>query len=300
MKSRILPSTEFEKEFMTSILEGNNPISSLVRQGARLMMQKAIEEEVTEFLGRCHYKRRQEGILTGYRNGYETVKFNTGEGQIELKQPQIRQAQENFQSEILKGARRSDALERIIPRLYIKGMSTRDIEDVLRNDLRLDKVSRSVISNLSKQIEEDFNKWRQRDLSKMDILYLFIDGIYVALMQGSDEKEAILVAYGITSSGNKVLVHIEQGSKESYDVCKGFIHNMKARGLNEPLLVIRDGNPGLKKAIKECFPHSFYQHCQVHKLWNILGKMPDSICMQMKGLIHKAFYAGTYAPLLRQ
>lgn len=294
MKNRIPPSVEFEKDFMASALEGNNPISCLVRQGARLMLQKALEEEITEFLGRGHYKRRQDTLLTGYRNGYETVKLNLGEGQIELKQPQVRETQEDFQSAILQGARRSDVLEYLIPQLYIKGLSTRDIEDILQEGLKLDKVSRSVISNLSVQIEEDFNKWRQRDLSKMDILYLFIDGIYVALRQGTDKKEAILAAYGITSAGNKVLLHIEQGSKESYDVCKGFIHNMKARGLNEPLLVIRDGNPGLKRAVRECFPNSFYQHCQVHKMWNVLGKLPDNIRMQMKGLIHQAFYAKTH------
>jgi putative transposase len=294
MNSRIPPSVEFEKEFMTSALEGNHPISCLVRQGARLMLQKALEEEVTEFLGRGHYKRRQDSGLTGYRNGYETVKLNLGEGQIELKQPQIRETQERFQSEILNGTRRSDVLERLIPRLYIKGLSTRDIEDIFRNDLNLDKVSRSVISNLSYQIEEDFNKWRNRRLVEIDILYLFIDGIYLALRQGTDEKEAVLVAYGITSAGNKVLLHIEQGSKESYDICKGFIHNMKERGLNEPLLVIHDGNPGLKRAVRECFPNSFYQRCQVHKIWNILGKLPDNIRMQMKGLIHRAFYAKTY------
>jgi len=294
MKSRIPPSVEFEKEFMTSRLEGNNPISCLVRQGARLMLQKALEEEVTEFLGRGHYKRRQDSGLTGYRNGYETVKLNLGEGQIELKQPQVRETEDDFQSKILKGTRRSDVLEYLIPQLYIKGLSTRDIEDILQNGLKLDKVSRSVVSNLCGQIEEDFKKWRSRDLSNLDILYLFVDGIYIALRQGTDEKEAVLVAYGITSAGNKVLLHIEQGNKESYDVCKGFIHNMKERGLNEPLLVIHDGNPGLKRAVRECFPDSFYQRCQVHKLWNILGKVPDDIRMQMKGLISKAFHARDY------
>ncbi len=294
MVKRILPSEDFGKEFMESLVEGNNPISCLVRQGARLMLQKALEEEVSHFLGRGHYQRRNGNVLTGYRNGYEPVKFNMGEGQIVLEQPQTRQVANPFHSQILAGCRRSDVLERLVPQLYIKGLSTRDIEDILKETLKLNKVSRSVVSNLSKTIEEDFNKWRCRDLSKLDILYLFIDGIWVALRQGTDEKEPVLVSYGITSAGNKVLLHIEAGNKESYDVAKTFIHNMKERGLGGPLLVISDGNPGLKRAIKECFTNSFYQHCQVHKMRNILAKLTEEVRSQMKALIHKAFRAKTY------
>jgi len=294
MGKRILPSEEFSKEFMESLVGGNNPISCLVRQGARLMLQRALEEEISCFLGRGHYQRRNDQTLTGYRNGYEPVKFNLGEGQIVLEQPQTRQTSKPFHSHILDGRRRSELLEKLIPQLYIKGLSTRDIEDMLKTTLGLNKVSRSVVSNLSKSIEEDFNKWRGRDLSKLDILYLFIDGIWVALRQGTDEKEPVLVSYGITSAGNKVLLHIEAGNKESYDVCKGFIHNMKERGLGNPLLVISDGNPGLKRAIRECFTNSFYQHCQVHKMRNILAKLPEEVRIQMKSLIGKAFRAKTY------
>lgn len=293
MGKRIPPSVEFGKEFMSAVIEGN-PISCLVRQGARLMLQRALEEEVSWFLGRGHYQRRNGQPLTGYRNGYEPMKLNLAEGQIILEEPQTRQTAKPFHSQILDGDRRSDMLEKLIPQLYIKGLSTRDIEDVLKETLKLNKVSRSVVSNLSKSIEDDFNKWRSRDLSKLDILYLFIDGIWVALRQGTDEKEPVLVSYGITSAGNKVLLHIEAGNKESYDMAKGFIHNMKDRGLGEPLLVISDGNPGLKRAIKECFSNSFYQHCQVHKMRNIMAKLPEEVRAQIKSLIGKAFRAKTY------
>jgi transposase-like protein len=281
---------------MSAFIEGN-PISCLVRQGARMMLQKALEEEVSWFLGRGHYQRRNGQPLTGYRNGYEPMKLNMGEGQIILEQPQTRQTTKPFHSRILDGGCRSDLLEKLIPQLYIKGLSTRDIEDVLKETLKLNKVSRSVVSNLSKSIEDDFNKWRCRDLSPAsagDILYLFIDSIWVALRQGTDEKEPVLVSYGITSAGNKVLLHIETCNKESYDVCKAFIHNMKERGLGNPLLVISDGNPGLKRAIRECFTNSFYQHCQVHKMRNILAKLPEEVRAQMKSLIGKAFKAKTY------
>jgi transposase-like protein len=293
MAKRIPPSVEFSKEFMSAVIEGN-PVSCLIRQGARLMLQRALEEEISWFLGRGHYQRHNDRPFTGYRNGYEPMKLNMGEGQIILEQPQTRQTAKPFHSRILDGGCRSDLLEKLIPQLYIKGLSTRDIEDVLKETLKLNKVSRSVVSNLSKSIENDFNKWRCRDLTKLDILYLFIDGIWVALRQGTDEKEPVLVSYGITSAGNKVLLHIEAGNKESYDVAKTFIHNMKDRGLAEPLLVISDGNPGLKRAIRECFGNSFYQHCQVHKMRNILAKLPEEVKAQMKSLIGKAFKAKTY------
>lgn len=291
---------EFEKEFFASLVQETNPLSSLVRHRARLMLQKALEEEVTHFLGRDHYKRHKHNFFSGYRNGYEPTSLNLTEGEIELFLPQVRQTKEKFHSFFLKDCRRrTESLETLIPQLYIKGLSMRDIEDVLRNYLGLKRVSKSVVSNLSKSLEENFNKWRNRDLSSLDILYLFIDGIYLALRQDSKEEEVVLVAYGIISAGNKVLLHLAQGNKESYDVCKTFIYDMKERGLPEPLLVVFDGNPGLKKAIKQCFPNSLYQRCQVHKMRNILSKLPKDIRAQMKSLIHKAFRAKTYEDGLR-
>jgi transposase-like protein len=277
------------------LIQETNPLSCLIRQGARLMLQRALEEEVTYFLGRGHYKRYKNHPFRGYRNGYEPTRLNLAEGKIEIFLPQVRQTKEKFRSSILNHCRRrTEALESLIPQLYIKGLSVRDIEDILRSNLKLNRVSKSIVSNLSNSLEEDFNKWRNRDLSTLDILYLFIDGIYLKLRQDSKEEEVVLTAYGITSAGNKVLLHITQANKESYDVCKSFIHDMKERGLNEPLLVVFDGNPGLKKAIKQCFPTSLYQRCQVHKMRNILAKLPKDIKAQMKSLIHKAFRAKTY------
>lgn len=291
---RTPPSQQFEEEFFASLL-GTSPLSCLVRQGAKLMLQKALEEEVTSFLGRGHYKRYNQSPFRGYRNGYEPTGINLAEGRIELKLPQVRDNIEEFHSQFLRACRRrTEVLEGLIPQFYIKGMSTRDIEDTLIGHLGLKRVSKSVVSNLSKSVEEDFNRWRTRDLSSLDILYLFIDGIYLPLRQGSKEKEAVLVAYGITSAGSKVLLHIAQGSKESYDACRAFIWDMKERGLNDPILVISDGNPALKKAIKHCFPDSLYQRCQVHKIRNILAKLPKGVLVQMKALIHKAFRAESY------
>lgn len=121
------------------------------------MLQKALEEEITYFLDRGHYKRHNGNSFRGYRNGYEPTGLNLSDGRIELFLPQVRQTNEKFHSSFLKDCRRrTESLETLIPQLYIKGLSVRDIEDVLRNCLGLKRVSKSVVSNLNKSPERRF------------------------------------------------------------------------------------------------------------------------------------------------
>lgn len=296
---RIPPSKRMEQAFFQSIFEGSSFLSGMVQSGAQLMLQRALEEEVTVFLGRGHYKRGKR-LQSGYRNGYEPAAISSGEGKIQVELPQTRETEFPFRSVILElWQRRSENLEKLIPALYVKGLSQRDIERVMQENLGVDKVSRSVVSRLSKKIYSDFDQWRKRDLSGYKLLYLFLDSHYLALRQGTDKKEGVLVAWGVTEEGKKILLHIDRGERESYDCWKTFVEDMKLRGLNEPLLVIRDGNSGLKKTARECFPYSFAQRCQAHKMRNILSKLPRYIHAKMKRLIHSAFYAKDYSEGLR-
>src|SRR2546422_10854012 len=112
-----------------------------------------------------------------------------------------------------------------------------------------DRISRSVLSQISEQLHSDFDAWRKRDLSGEEIVYLFLDGAYWKLRNGSAGKEAILAAYGIRRDGKKVLLHLALGSKESFDCWMAFLHDMTERGLNEPVVIVSDGNAG---AIKAC------------------------------------------------
>lgn len=290
---RIPPSVLFEKEFEEAMLTPEG-LTRLAGLGARFMLQRALESEVTDFLGREHYKN-DPGNTRGYRNGYEPFKIAMSEGPMALKIPQVRDTFEPFVSKlgpIIKN--RSEALEKIIPRLYVKGMSVRDIEDVLREDLKNPKTSKSVVSKLSRVLKAEYDAWRNRDLGSIGILYLFIDGMYLPLRQGTDEKEAVLCAYGITEAGTKKLLHIANGSRESYDAVKSFLQDMIQRGLEEPLLVISDDAPGPKKAVTECFPNSLRQLCQVHKMRNILSKLPGDVQEEMKQLIQRVFKARDY------
>jgi transposase-like protein len=288
-----------EQEFFQSVFQGKSFLSGMIQAGAQLMLQRALEEEVTAFLGRGHYKRGAR-LQNGYRNGYEPADISCGEGKFEVELPQTRETEFPFRSVVLDlWQRRSENLEKIIPALYVKGLSQRDIERALRENLGTDKVSRSVVSKLSKKLYSDFDKWRKRDLSGYKILYLFLDSHYLALRQGTDEKEGVLVAWCITEEGKKVLLHIDRGERESYDCWRAFVEDMKLRGLNEPLLTIRDGNLGLKKTTRECFPYSLRQRCQAHKMRNILSKLPKDMQGKMKRLIHQAFYAKDYPEGLR-
>lgn len=138
--------------------------------------------EVTEFLGRDHYQRSSAGVLRGYRNGYQPKSVQTAEGALHLKLPQVRECLEPFESLWVKSlVRRSDKLAGLIPQLYVKGLSSRDIETALSQVLQVEGVSKSTVSALCRGLQAEFARWQERDLSEHQIVYLFCDGIYLKL-----------------------------------------------------------------------------------------------------------------------
>jgi len=161
-------------------------------------------------------------------------------------------------------------------------------------------VSKSTVSTLCGQLKHDFEQWQNRDLSEHKILYLFCDGIYLRLRPDDERVAAVLCAYGIREDGRKVLLHLAVGDKESTVCWKSFFQDMKQRGLAEPLLAIIDGNSGLRKAVRECFPDSWVQRCQVHRMRNILCKLPEKARPGIKKLLQKAFTAQSHKLGLEQ
>jgi transposase-like protein len=131
-------------------------------------------------------------------------------------------------------------------------------------------------------------------LSDLPLLYVFLDGQYHAARQGTDEKEGVLSAYALLDDGRPVLLHLDLGPRESYDAWLTFLQDLTARGLKDPLLVVMDGAPGLVKAVKRVWPHAFRQRCQVHKMRNILAKLPRLMRDKMKALVQQVFLAPTY------
>ena len=162
-----------------------------------------------------------------------------------------------------------------IPQLYVKGLSTRDVEAALEEALEVDGVSRSSVSAMCARLKADFARWQQRELSEHRILYLLVDGIYLRLRAEDERAIAVLCAYGIQENGQKLLLHLAVGDRESKSCWKSFFQDLKTRGLAAPLLVVLDGNAGLRAAVRECWPQALVQRCQVHKLRNILCKLPE-------------------------
>jgi transposase-like protein len=296
------------KEEVTALLGGDEmegvppqtPMRGFVRSLARYMLQVSIEEEASEFLGRGHYRRGQR-LRVGWRNGYEAKGVQTESGLLELAVPQLRATEERFRPKLVERlGHRSVDLEGLVRGMYVRGLSTQDVEDLYGEHFEPSRLSKSTVSRITQKLNGDFEAWRQRDLSDLNVLYLFLDGQYHAARQGTDEKEGVLSAYAILEDGRPVLLHLDLGPRESYDAWLSFLQDMVARGLKDPLLVILDGASGLHKAVKRMWPRAFRQRCQVHKMRNLLAKLPRVMQGQMKRLIQQVFLASSHAQALKR
>ena len=299
---KVLPSQRLLKQFEERLVFGDMNLSEIVRSGAQMMLQYALEREVTEALGRGYYENAPETTKEkGCRNGYESHRVLTGEGAVTVQVPQIRETSTGFRSKILDAyVSRTEKLDELIARMYVHGMSTRDIEATFADVLSGTGVSKSVVSRVTQCLSDDFEVFRKRDLSSEELLYLELDGTFLRYHQGAEKKEPILVATGYRIDGTRVLLHIGVGNGESYANWKGFLQEMVARGLREPLLIVTDGNPGVLKAIEEVFPQSLKQRCQKHRLENILGKAPKEIHDELKAEILESFHAKSYEQGLKK
>jgi len=186
---------------------------------AQAMLQTAMEVEARDFIGRAGYERGQEGQSV-YRNGYKARQVATGEGPVELHVPQTRAGPEPFQTAILEAyRRRSETLEALIPALYVKGLSVRDVSDTFAQVFADEGVSPATASRIGQTIHQDFQAWQTRSLAGYELLYLFVEGMYLKLHPERDEKQPVLIAYGILTNGSKVLLHVGVGDRESYEAC---------------------------------------------------------------------------------
>jgi transposase-like protein len=293
------------KQELSQVLENGiggaeHPLDRFLKVASTYLLQEALEAEVSEFLGRAHY-RRGARKTAGWRNGYEPKRVRTTHGLLRLSQPQVRATSVPFSSRLAKALRRrSPQLEQLVTRMWVRGLSCRDVQDLWVEALGERVLSKSAVSSLSQHLAIDFDRWRKRDLSDLPLVYLFLDAIYLRVRQGSREQEGILCAYGVTTTGQKVLLHLALGCRESYDAWLAFLQDLVARDLAAPLLVISDGLAALRRAIGEVFPHAYRQRCQVHRMRNILAKLPRGVRAEMKRLIHHAYHAPDYATGLRR
>jgi putative transposase len=276
---RVPPSVLVREKLDGLLAEGvdreANIVSALVETITRLVVQELLEGEQADVLGgRGRYERRREG-RGGLRNGYEPGHIRTAEGDIEVRVPQIRAGAEPYRSTLmgfLEG--NSDVLERLVTEMYARGLSTRDVEDAFRDATGELLISKSAVSEITDRLWEDYEVFCARDLSEIEVEYLFLDAIFESLRrQGA--KEALLVAWCIASDGRKHLLHLAVGNKESERCWTDFLRNMVDRGLRIPTTVTSDGAPGLINAVEAVFERSVRIRCWFHRLPNIRAKLPN-------------------------
>lgn len=294
---RIPPSQKIDKklkELLNHGWKGEGDITTaIIHLGIERLVQELLEQEVTDYLEREHYQRRRpEQEHRGYRNGYEPGRIRTAEGEVVVQVPQVRDGPETYRSELMGFLRgHSEVLQRLAVEMYARGLSTRDIEEALTLSSGDRLLSRAAVSQATEVLWAEYEAFAHRDLSGFELEYLFLDAVYESLREQGGLKEGVLVAWGICADGRKVLLHLALGNQESYDHWLDFLRDMVTRGLQTPVLITTDGAPGLIRAVEQVFAQSLRQRCLVHKMRNVLDKVPDSARAEVKAMVQAAYYA---------
>jgi transposase-like protein len=295
---RVPPSVIVREELDRLLVEGadrgTNLVSALVDTVTRLVVQRLLEAEQSDYLGgRGRYQRRASDQV-GSRNGYEAGQLRTAEGAIGVRVPQVRGSGEPYRSGLmgfLDG--NSEVLDRLVTEMYARGLSTRDVEDAFRDATGELLISKTAVSEITDRLWEDYQAFIARDLSEVQVEYLFCDAIFESL-RAQGAKEALLVAWCIASDGRKHLLHLAVGNKESETCWTSFFRHMLDRGLRLPTTVTTDGAPGLVNAVQAVFERSIRIRCWFHRLANIRAKLPAETASEV--LAH--VYAVRDAPTL--
>jgi putative transposase len=286
-----------EKDFCTENCETWSVLEQLARKGARKMLQQALELEVEEYIQAHRQDTESSGRKTVVRNGYHPSRsIISGIGPIPIRQPRVddRKEPERFNSNILpKYLRRMPSVDNLIPFLYLKGISTNDFSTALTAILGEDVkgLSAANIVRLKQCWEREYQSWNKRDLSAKHYVYIWVDGIYFQVRL-DEERSCILLIMGADAQGNKELIGISDGYRESKIAWREMLLDLKARGLQQmPKLATGDGALGFWAALTEIFPQTRRQRCWVHKTANILDKLPKGIQSKAKSLIHEMYQA---------
>ena len=274
-------------------------ITALLRAGAQGLLKKAIEAELTELLGQ-YADKKVAGKAAVIRNGYLPEReIKTGIGPVVVKVPKVRDrsgAGIKFNSELIPPyLTRTQNLEDFLPLLYLRGISTGDFNDTLSALFgeQAKGFSAGTISRLKTCWEEEHAEWSARDLTHQHFVYVWADGIYFNV-RAEESKQCILVVMGVTEKGEKELIAIKEGYRESEQSWHELLQGLVNRGLKKPpLLAIGDGALGLWKALAKTFPTTRHQRCWVHKMANVLNKLPKSVQPKVKSHLQNIWMAET-------
>lgn len=278
----------------------DDPITDLLRQGARKLLAQALETEIEVFINQYKDLKDELGRQRIVRNGHLPERdIQTGIGAVPVKAPRIRDRHARpskrikFSSSILPPyLRKTKSIEHLIPWLYLKGVSTGDFTDALSALVGKDApgLSATTISRLKTLWEQDLKDWQKRDLSSKHYVYFWVDGIHCNVRM--DDKQCLLVIIGATEDGKKELVAIDGGFRESDLSWTQLLTDLKSRGLAKgPELAIGDGALGFWKAIAKAYPGCRWQRCWVHKAANVLNKLPKSLQAAAKSKLHEIWHS---------
>jgi putative transposase len=264
-----------------------------VRDSVSQYISKMMDMELTHFLGRERYERKQE--KSNHRNGsYDRRYTLKGIGEVEVKIPRDRKG--DFKTRIIPRSKRyEDCLREQLCMLFLTGVSTRTLS-MISTKLINRKISPAEVSNAGKDLIEAAERWRNRDLSNLSIKYLFLDGVCFNMRIGDGiETVPVLVVIGVLQSGHKLVLGLQAGDKESASSWRELFKDLKARGLNgsKIRLGIMDGLKGLETVFKEEFPKAKVQRCQVHVAKNVLAKVPKKLKQLVADDIRSIFYASS-------
>jgi putative transposase len=266
-----------------------DPLTAVLRQGAQRLLAQAIEVEVAMLLAQYADRHDGQGRQAIVRNGYLPEReVQTGIGAVRVKVPRVRDrsgAGIRFHSALLPPyIRRSKSLEALLPWLYLKGVSTGDFSEALQALLGPDApgLSPATLSRLKQGWHDELAQWQQRDLTGKRYVYFWVDGVYLETRL-EDARHCILVLIGADAKGQKELVGLWDGYRESEQSWKELLLDLQSRGLaHGPTLAIGDGALGFWKALRQVYGQTRWQRCWVHKTANVLDKLPKDLQPQAK------------------
>jgi transposase-like protein len=260
------------------------------------MIAEALQLEVEEYVDKLRRLRDEQGHALVVRNGRARERtVHLGAGSIKIKAPRVddRRPGVRFSSRILPSyMRRSPRLEEALPVLYLRGLSTGDFSEALPILLGPEAagLSASTINRLLKIWQEEYKAWRKRSLLGKDYVYIWADGIYFQIRLEED-RLACLVIIGVLADGTKEVIALEDGYRESAESWASLLRDLRKRGMRAPVLAVGDGALGFWAALRETYPETRKQRCWVHKIANVLDKLPKRLQPRAKGMLHEIMYA---------
>ena len=284
-------------------------LDDLARAGAQRMIETALRVEVEEYVARFRGERDAAGHALVVRNGTARPRpVLTGVGPLRFAAPRVNDRRvldgrrQKFTSAILPPyVRRSPRVESVLPLLYLHGLSTGDFREALPALLGADAagLSPSTITRLTTAWAAEYTAFRRRDLADRDYVYLWADGIHFRIRL-EEERLCTLVLIGVRPDGTKEVVALEDGYRESGESWRGVLRDLKARGLRAPVLAVGDGALGFWAAVRDVWPETAEQRCWVHRLVNVLDKLPKSLQPRAKRALHEIMKAETRAAAERE